>query len=562
MRNRSQSLSALMVVLWLSASTSGILFAEPADSSLPEKLDSILSEIYPRDEPGAAVIVVKDGTVLLRKGYGLAQVELGVAIEPEMVFRLGSITKQFTGAAIMLLEEEGKLSVKDSISKYLPDYPVHGHEITIEHLLTHTSGIYNYTAIPGYMAEKVRNHLTTEELVEAFKDQPMNFSPGERWSYSNSGYVLLGAIIEKVSGKSYADFVQERIFDPLGMKNSHYGGHQIIAGRVAGYGWNGTEYTNSSYLSMTQPHAAGSLLSNVDDLYRWNQALERNELLGQDSYDRMTTGFKLNDGEDSNYGYGFATGKLRGRPVISHGGGIFGFATYAFRIPEANSFIAILTNRPGKQPNPTFVGTKIGAYLVDDPFPSWTAADVDPQILAGYVGVYKIDDDDERTVTLEDGVLYTQRTGGGKTKVIPASETTFFYETSFSYFEIVRDASGKASHMLMYQNGEKESEKAVRVAGSVPSGRHQIELDPSVYDSYTGVFELAPGFELTVTREGDRLITQATGQSQVEVFPESRNRFFLKVVDAQLTFVWDPDGAVNKVILHQGGREVSGKRVK
>ena len=507
------------------------------------------------------MIVVRNGEVVLRKGYGLANVELGVPIEPGMVFRLGSVTKQFTAAAVLLLEQDGKLSTEDLIEKHLPGYPVHGHKITIAHLLSHTSGIFNYTSIPGYMPQKVRRDLSTEELVDVFKVQPMDFAPGERWNYSNSGYVLLGAIIEKVSGREYSEFIQERIFDRLGMKSSHYGGHQLIPGRVAGYGWDGSGYVNAPYLSMTQPHAAGSLLSTVDDLARWDQALQGHELLTEKSYRKMTARFVLNDGEPAGYGFGFALGSLKGHQTVGHGGGIFGFSTYAMRIPDANAYLAILTNRTGQTPSPGFAANTIAAHLIGKPYPSFKPIELDESVLANYTGVYDINQRETRTVTLEDGHLFTQRTGGGRSKVIPASGTKFFYQTSHSYFEFVLDEAGKPSHMLMYQNGEGEPEKARRT-GDVPKAKVQARVDPSLYDTYSGVYRLAPGFDLTIRREGDRLLSQATGQAEVEVFPESRTRFFLKVVDAQLTFVWAPDGSVNEVILHQGGHEVRGKRIE
>ena len=212
---------ALITLALLCCSPAALLAEQPVAAAAFEReasrIDALLRETYPQGQPGAAVIVTKDGETVFRRAYGMANLELGVALQPDMVFRLGSITKQFTAAAILLLEQQGKLSVGDLLSKHLPGYPVHGHPITIEHLLTHTSGIFSYTSIPGYMARKVRQDLTTSELVDAFKGQPMSFAPGERWSYSNSGYVLLGAIIERVSEQSYADFVRSHIFEPLSL---------------------------------------------------------------------------------------------------------------------------------------------------------------------------------------------------------------------------------------------------------------------------------------------------------------------------------------------------------
>ena len=226
---------------------------------ISEQIDQMFVEIYPDDQPGAAVIVTQNGETLFRKGYGLANLELGVKVEPEMIFRLGSITKQFTAVAILMLQEEGKLQVQDEITRYLPDYPVGERKITIEHLLQHTSGIKSYTDMVEWLP-LWRKDMSVQELIDLFKEQPFDFEPGEQFRYDNSGYILLGAIIEALSGSSYADFIQEWIFKPLGMQHSLYDNPELILpGRVSGYSKGLNGLINAPYLSMTQPYAAGSL---------------------------------------------------------------------------------------------------------------------------------------------------------------------------------------------------------------------------------------------------------------------------------------------------------------
>lgn len=292
--------------------------------------DDILADAYAADGPGAAAIVVREGEVLYRGARGMADLELGVALSPGQVFRLGSITKQFTAAAILLLAERGELALTDPIESFLPDYPTQGHTITLHHLLTHTSGVHSYTAIPGYMADgRIRADLTTDELVDVFDDSPMDFAPGERWSYSNSGYVLLGAVIEAVADVPYCAFLQHEIFAPLDLANTHCGEDDLVPGRVEGYTERDGEWAHAAWLSMTQPHAAGALLSTVDDLARWNAALFDGELLAPESTTMIIEPVELNDGETSSYGYGLGVGTWLGEPLISHGGGIFGFSTDA-----------------------------------------------------------------------------------------------------------------------------------------------------------------------------------------------------------------------------------------
>ncbi|MGH9971179.1 MAG: serine hydrolase domain-containing protein, partial [Pyrinomonadaceae bacterium] len=214
--------SAIAIILLVGLSSPGMAqSAGASDRELTTAINEALEKTFKPDEPGAAVIAVKDGKVIFRKGYGLANVELGVPVEPDMVFRLGSVTKQFTAVAILMLAEQNKLSLDDDITKFLPDYATKGHKITIEQLLTHTSGIKNYTSLPEWLSGW-RKDMTVKEIIDLFKDQPMDFAPGERWSYSNSGYILLGAIIEKVSGQTYQEFIEKNIFTPLGMKHSYY----------------------------------------------------------------------------------------------------------------------------------------------------------------------------------------------------------------------------------------------------------------------------------------------------------------------------------------------------
>jgi len=560
--SRSFRLGAGTVALLLLTGAAAAPAAVPKPAGAIAAIDALLKGSYPADRPGAAVIVTKDGETLFEKAYGMADLELGVPLRPDMVFRLGSITKQFTAAAILMLAEEGKLSLQDPIEKHLPGYPTQGHTITIEHLLTHTSGIQSYTDMPGWMTSRILSPMTVQELVDGFKKEPMQFAPGERFAYNNSGYILLGAIVEKASGKTYEAFVADRIFQPLGMTASYYGStERIIPKRVPGYTREADQPKNARYLSMTQPFAAGSLVSTVADLARWDAALDTEKLLKRASLEKAWTPFVLKDGKATGYGYGWAVSKLRGRRSINHGGGIFGFSTFALRLPEERVYVAVLCNSDRPAADPGYVAKKIAALVVGDPFPEPVPITLDAKVLERYVGVYRIDERSTRTVTVESGRLYTQRSGGPRTEVRPSSETEFSYDKSLTRLRFVVDASGRATAMLMYPDDADEPERAPRVADA-PAERAVERVDPAVYDAYVGEYELAPGFVLTVTREGDRLMTQATGQEKVEVFPSSETEFFLKVVDAQITFVRGAGGTVDQLVLHQGGRDMPARKRK
>lgn len=449
----------LFVSLWFTFSAR--LQAEKVPSKkLAKKIDFFLEKTYPANEPGAAVLAVKDGKIILRKGYGMANMELGIPIKPGMVFAIGSITKQFTAVAIMKLAEEGKLSITDDIKKYLPDYPSHGHKITIHHLLNHTSGIKSYTDIQE-MISLMRKDIKVEELIDFFKNQPMDFAPGERFVYSNSGYVLLGAIIEKVSGKSYEAYIDENIFKLLGMNNSYYGSNtRIIPHRVSGYEKGKNEITNASYLSMTIPYAGGSLLSTVDDLHRWCQALEAGKVLSQKSLEQMYTPTKLNNEKTHNYGYGWVLGTLFGEKTIEHDGGINGFYSYALWVPEKKVFVTALTNCPWRQPAASYVSKWIAAVLCGKELKEKKAVTLDTKILEAIVGVYKVAEDVLITVTLEGNQLYIQRGHIPKLPVFAESETEFFFKAIISQFTIVKDKSGKVTKMIMHWDvGDEEAVK-------------------------------------------------------------------------------------------------------
>jgi len=308
------------------------------------EIDAIMNAEVKADGPGAAVAVVKDGSVVHRAAYGLANLEWQIPLQPDTIFRLASVTKQFTAVAIMMLAEQGKLSVDDPLTKFLPDYPTSGHHITVHHLLTHTSGIFSYTSSPEALNNLLADR-TPQEICDSFCRVPFDFKPGARFLYNNSGYILLGMIIEKLSGMSYADFIQKHIFEPLGMKNSYYLSNEpIVARRASGYDEGPNGLQNSRYISMTQPHAAGALGSTVDDLVLWDRALTENRLISAETLAQMHTSATLEDGTLTNYGYGWAVTQYQQRPVIEHGGGIFGFSTFVARFPEDGLSLVVLSN--------------------------------------------------------------------------------------------------------------------------------------------------------------------------------------------------------------------------
>jgi len=551
----------LLLTLAVLAAPARAAVSKTSDDDVVRYADQLFSQTYPAGEPGAAVLVTRGGKVLLRKGYGMANLELGVPIRPDMVFELGSVTKQFTAAAILLLQERGKLSVSDEVTKYLPDYPTHGQKITIEHLLTHVSGVPNYTSLPEWRP-RVREEMTVQQVIDLFKDKPLDFNPGEKWSYSNSAYILLGAVIEKASGKTYEDFIEQEIFAPLGMKHSYYG-HQneVVPGRVSGYDKGENGYTIAEYLSMTQPYSAGSLMSTVDDLALWADALSSEKLLKKASLAQMATPAKLSSGMSTKYAYGQGISDADGPEIIEHSGGIFGFATDLLRIPDQHLLVVVLSNNPGKEPSPETLAYHVALKALGKPWEERKAIALDPAALDEYVGVYRVDPQTIRTILREGDKLFSQRSGGDKHEILAASRDDFFYTDVDNRIHFRRDAQGKITGMD-FLNRFGPDATAAKTDEAPPAERQAVQVDPNLYDDYAGVYELFPGFQLTLTREGDHLMVQGTGQPKIEVFPESETRFFLKVVDAEIELQRGPDGKATGLTLLQGGQTIPGKRVK
>ena len=558
--NSRVTLRALAAVVLLLCLSFAALAQTADDAQAAKAIDELLAKAYPTDGPGASVIVIKEGRTLLRKGYGMADMELGVKVEPDMVFRLGSITKQFTAVSILMLAEQGKLSLSDDVTKFFPDFPTKGRTITVEHLLTHTSGIKSYTSIPAWLS-MWRKDMTVAELIDLFKNEPADFEPGVQWSYNNSGYILLGAIIEKLSGMTYEQFLQKNIFDPLGMKHTFYGSAtRLIPRRVPGYTLTKDGLHNAEYLSMTQPYAAGSLLSNVDDMALWDAALYTDKLVKQPSLQRAWTPYVLKDGTPTGYGFGWSKFQYEGRTLIEHGGGIHGFSTIGIRAPEEHVYVVILTNRDYQTPDD--VGLRVAALAIGKPMHDAVAVAVAPADLEPLAGVYQINEKETYTVRRDAAKLFIQRSGGRSNEVFPLSSTEFFYDKeTLDRLTFARDATGKATGLKVSRRfGPPTS--AARTDKPIPKDRAEMKLSAEVLERYVGVYEVAPTFSITVTRRGGQLFGQPTGQPELELFAESEKTFFLKVVDVQINFQTDAEGKVTGLILHQGGRDTPAKKVK
>lgn len=522
--------------------------------NLTTQVDALLSAQYTADGPGAVALISKGGQPVYRKAFGMANLENNVALTPEHVFEIGSITKQFTAVSILMLAEQGKLSLEDPITKYIETYPTHGYTITIHHLLTHTSGIKSYTSMERW-TKLWRNDMTPLEMIDLFKGEPMDFAPGTEYLYNNSAYFILGYIIEKASGVSYPDFVEKNIFTPLGMKNSYYGSKsKIIKNRALGY-QKADGYKNAEYLSLTQPYAAGSIMSTVDDLLLWNTAVHANKLVKKETLQKAFTNYKLNNGKPINYGYGWGINDINGSATLEHSGGIFGYTTNAIYLPKEDVFVAVFSNCDCNAPGE--VSTRMAALAIGKPYTRGVASvTLEAEYAKSLTGVYEFEDGATRIITAEGGQLYSQRSGGEKFKIVAQSKTNFSFENSFSTLQFLTTKAGATE--AVFKN-RIDMSKGVKTNKPIPS-HLEISVSEEVLKPYVGVYEIQPGFALTITLENGHLMSQATGQQKFEIFPESPTKFFLKVVDAQLEFFTNAEGKVDSLMLYQAGRQIPGKK--
>lgn len=340
------ALLGAMLLAGAAPAAAGAQQAPLAGPALLAAVDSIVQTAM-RDGPipGVSVAITRGGEPVLVRGWGHADLELDVPAGERTVYRIGSVTKQFTAAAIMRLVEQGKVELDDTLSEYLQGLPAWADRVTIHQLLNHTSGIRSYTALGPRWIDVMPLDRTHEQMLALFKDEPADFGPGARFLYNNSGYYLLGLVIEKVTGQGYADHLEEQFHRPLGLESTLYCSERpLVKHRAEGYAVDDGQFVNDAPISMTQPYAAGALCSTVGDLAAWARALAHGRVVSPDSYRRMTTPTTPGDGKEVGYGYGLSMGDLAGEPYVAHGGGINGFISQLSYYPRADVAIAVLSN--------------------------------------------------------------------------------------------------------------------------------------------------------------------------------------------------------------------------
>lgn len=419
-----------------------------AQKNYPVLLDNYVQAEFKVHEFNGTVLVVQKGKTIYKKSLGMADREWNIANTNETKYRIGSVTKQFTAVCILQLAERGKLSIDDKLSKYIPDYPK-GDSITIHMLLNHTSGIKNYTDLPEFWPKAILP-LSTDSMIALFKNKPLDFSPGSNWNYSNSGYFLLGVIVEKTSGKKFSDYLLENVIKVAGLKNTTMDNlDSVLLYRAKGYDKNDAgNWQHAMYISMEGPYSAGAMVSTVDDLYSWTKALHTNQVISPASTQKMLTPYK------NNYGYGIGIDSLKTHKRVSHNGGIPGFASYLGYFPDDDICVSIISNNGS---NSTSLGTSLSLIMFDQPvqipyIPK--EVKIDNTILDNYIGKYSAAGPIE--LIKKDGKLYRHRNGSTDIELKPESNTRFFYaDDSGRFIEFEIDKAGKMTKAYFIGNGDK-----------------------------------------------------------------------------------------------------------
>jgi CubicO group peptidase (beta-lactamase class C family) len=528
--------------------------AAPRPTDFKAQADSLL-QVYPADGPGAAVVVMRRGRVIYSAGRGLADVEARRPITPDTAFRLGSIVKQFTAATVLKLVAEGKMSLDDPISRFFPDWPQPSAGATVRQLLNHTSGLYDYSKIPGWIGKNRHRPWTTAELLAVFRDLPARAKPGENWEYNNGGYVMLGAIVEKVTGKAWHEAMAERITRPLGLRTIAFAAPSE-ANSAAALGYTGKdarqEPVQLSHMSVA--HAAGGLHGSVRDMARWAKALHRGRVVTPALYREMSRPARLADGSTDTYGFGFRLREIRGRPALVHGGAGGGLDTDSVYIPSEDLFVAVFANSDDPAVDPSILTRRLAALALGEPFPTFTKAAVDLPAIEPLFGAYGGEGVPPMRFFARDGSLYLGR-GDDEREAFPAGDDRFFFGADdLMWLRFVRQADG--AHAIEIHAADKAAPARAIRTGPVPPA---LTVAPAVLKSYAGAYATETvTFTVAVDGAGRLTITQGV-QSPFPLRPVSQTEFR---IDRAMRIVFHPEnGKVDRFTLYRGARELHGKRV-
>lgn len=470
MKRKLYILLCLLFLLLGKITTSCTIASKSNKNSLEAKVNKLFSEWDKPDSPGLALAVVKDGSVVYKQGYGLANLEYNIPITPSTIFHAASVSKQFTAFAVVLLAQQGKLSLDDDIRKHLSEVPDFGKTIRIRHLIHHISGLRDQWELLLMAGRRLDDVITQEDILKMVRHQrELNFAPGEEYLYCNTGFTLLAEIVASVTGQSFAEWTELNIFKPLGMTNTQfYDDHEkIVKNRAYSY----SPLKNGGFKKRVLSFAnvgATSLFTTVEDMSKWLNNFDDQRVGGKAVIEQMFEQGVLNDGKKISYAFGLVIGNHKGLKTVSHGGSDAGYRSHVVRFPEQNFAVIILGNRGALNPS------RLSMLVAD---------------------IYLAD-------------------------------------------------------RIQPEKPKKKTEQKI------------AKVDPAVYETYTGKYWFQRGFFITITKENNRLMVKLTGQSKIELLPESETRFFIKKTGSQLTFHLNNVGQVIQLTFRQGNVDMSGEKFK
>lgn len=526
--------------------------AEPsAELTTHTAIAALLQQSFSNEGPGAVVLVQRGKELLHFGAVGRANLELDQPLRPDSVLRIGSVTKQFASVLLLRQVAQGKASLQDVLDSYVPGFP-NGKRITLEQLLNHTAGARNYTDIPGYMAGEARMTRSTQDMVQRLRSETPDFDPGKRWQYSNTGYVLIGAVLEKLTGQPWG--VQlESLFKELGMQCSDSGAQQRVLPRLAtGYGADSQgNAVPPAYIDLSQAQMAGAAASCAADLLRWNQALHGGRLLPDSLYERMTAPTPLKQPAD--YGLGIAMTTVQGRAALWHGGRLPGYTAMLLTVPEAQLHVVVMRNSDSAEPHVEPLAKRLAAIALGQPYPEPLVAPAPASPDPAMAGRYRSERDGvERLLRWQDGQWALQRPSYPPHPLLPLAGGSWQVGTTLGRLQ--RDDFG----LLHFPDGDGAPERWIRV-GSLPQEAQALRLTEAQMAALVGEYA-GPQFSLRVFRDPERgLMAQAPGQPAVALEAETALRLGVKALGAMLEFELE-NGTAARVTLQQGAVSLSMQR--
>ena len=570
------ALSCLAV--WLAALLAALANGLPAPAraeDFAERADALVAPYIEAGLFSGVILVAKDGQPVFRRAYGLADREWEIPNTPQTHFRIGSLTKAFTAAAVLKLAEAGRLGLDDSVRRWVPAVPEAWAGVNLRHLLQHRSGIINFTALPNYYDQIARVDHTPAQIVALAAGDPLLFPPGERFEYSNTNYVLLGIVIEAASGRSYEAYLREKILAPLGLKQTGYDDLTVILPRrAAGYRRGRAQWRNAVPMAASSAYAAGALYSTVDDLLAWDEALAGPRLLSEASRTAM---FSDNG---TGYALGWFVSRVFGKPgdpasghrLVGHAGSIPGFLSINDVYPDDRLTVIVLSNTetaPAQKIARDLAALHLGHYEAPE------AIVLEDVILDRYPGTYRLGPRAVLTVAREgkdkSKGLSARLDGPGLREppfpFVPESDRTFVSPVADMRLTFETEPDGTPTGVILHRDhrdrtGPRVPEaEAIAALAEPPREHREVAIDRSSLPALAGRYALAPGFEIAVSVEDGRIFAQGTRQPRNELFPEGERAFFLRAVDAQITFVADEAGRITGLTLHQNGLETEAVRL-